>query len=165
MDKRGQAAEQVLEAGKLLFYILIALLLFAIFYGVWEVFFKQPVSMATRDRDRMVKELAALQPDQKLEVITTGGGYDIILYGTGNTNDYCRGKPCICESDGKKCVILQNIADDCSKGVCVLNCDKGLCVPAAQPETAKITQGQPVTICRKGRSANELHIGDACKAA
>lgn len=151
MNKKGQAAEQVLEAGKLLLYVMIALILFSIFYAAWEVFFKKPVTLGVRDRERVVKEIAALQPNQAIDVITTGGGYALELYGAGNTNAYCKGKPCICDSESKTCVILQKIESNCEKGMCAVN---------PEPEVVAVAQGMPVRICRK--MDNSVHIGAAC---
>ncbi|MEM4253843.1 MAG: hypothetical protein QXR48_00435 [Candidatus Woesearchaeota archaeon] len=150
MDKKGQVEVPVIHAGILLFSVMIALILFSIFYGVWEVS-KKPTTLVVRDRERVVKEIAALQPNQAIDVITTGGGYVLEFYGAGNTNDYCKGKPCICDSESKTCVILQKIESNCEKGMCAIN---------PEPEVVAVAQGTPVRICRK--MDNSVHIGAAC---
>jgi hypothetical protein len=154
MNKRGQAVEQVLEAGKLLFYVLIALMLLAVGYAMWDIFMKEKPTDITRDRDSVIKQLSALQPDQRLEVVSRSNtAFTIQLLGTGNSKQDCKKMPCVCviEQGKDKCAIMPKIGSDCSK-IC-----------AKQGESlGKMTDagnGKPVLICSK---SNELHLGDAC---
>lgn len=163
MDKRGQAApEQALEAGRFLLYILLALLIGAIGYAIWEIAIKTPPSEIVRDRDRVILELLALQPDQKLDVFTSAKEkYPIQLFGSGNTQKDCGGKPCVCVVDQgqTKCAVVQKkgveIVDDCVKYP-----DK-LCAPKAESlgRQEDAGAGKPVTICRK---ANAFYLGGEC---
>ncbi|MEM4242445.1 MAG: hypothetical protein QXM31_00920 [Candidatus Woesearchaeota archaeon] len=154
MDKRGQAAEQVLDADKLLIAVFISLIIVAMGYGIYEIFWKEKPSDIVRDRDRVVAELMNLQPDEKLQVITAAKSRFLIqMFGTGNSQKECSMMPCVCVVDNTevKCAQMPKITNDCASGICA---PKG---ESLGKEYAGA--GTAVTICRK---ANELHIGDAC---
>ena len=150
MDKRGQATDMPLMAGKLLLFIFVALILFSIFYGLWEIAVKEPITAAVRDRDTVAREIVTLRPDQKAAAVSTSKtAYILHLFGAGNSQADCGARPCLCvEEEGKmKCAFIENVKEQC---------DKDLCAARGTHDQLTISPGKEIPICRKN---NAIHLG------
>lgn len=160
MNKRGEVAtETTQQAFMTMLYVLIAILLFAIFYSAKQILTQRLLTAPMRDLDRTIDAikdflLPQKTPDRELQVFTTSRKpYIVQLLGPGNSQPTCGKKACLCvQEEGKAvdCKILAKVTE---------NCDEKLCVPSSQEEIVQVKPGQPITICREN---NELHIGASC---
>jgi len=145
----------LLEAGKMLLYIMVALILFSIYWSMREAQTLEVKTKAVRDRDETLQTVLAIPPERAVTVYAEGKDYLIQLLGPGNPVPQCLEKPCICiiEADNvPKCDVLEGLTTDCAK-------DRP-CV-AQEQDLGKhhVTEGAGIPVCRKGP---KLYLGDKC---
>jgi hypothetical protein len=155
MNKRGDVETSMLmEWGKTVLYVILFLLLLAIFYGVYSLFFKEKTTPEQLDMERVLRELTTLPEGRSLNVITSSSGYQLSLYGPGNSEPSCATKPCLClmqEGKPPKCEVVKDLVD-CSRGICIEESE----MPQVFPSGGLLQKGTPVPICRKD---NMLKLG------
>jgi hypothetical protein len=151
MNKRGQAeTEMVMELGKLVLYVMLFLLLAAIFYGTYSLFFKQKTTPQQLDWGRVIRDISSLPEGRSLNVITSSEGYQLFLYGAGNDEPLCAKKACLCIEQlkqPKKCEVLEGVGE-CAVGTCAEN--------SMFPASGVLQKGTPIPICRQ---SNKLKLG------
>ncbi len=151
MNKRGQSeTEMVMELGKLVLYVMLFLILAAIFYGTYSLFFKQKMTPQQLDWERVIRDISSLPEGRSLNVITSSEGYQLFLYGVDNDEPLCAKKSCLCieqEKQPKKCQVLEGVKE----------CTTGLCAANSQfPSEGVLAKGTPIPVCRKD---NKLSLG------
>jgi len=155
MDKRGDVETSALmDWVMIVLGVMIFLLIVSVFYGTYLQFSNEKITPAQRDMARVLTELTSLPEGRSLNVVTSSSGYQLVLYGPGNSEPSCATKPCLCllqEGKPPKCEVIEG-AEDCSKGICIETSE----MPQVFPSGGVLQKGTPVPICRKD---NKLRLG------
>lgn len=157
MNKRGVTENMLYD----MFKTLISVFLFVILAGItWKLAFQKELTTAQRSLDTVAQEIAALDPNERFEIPSSGGNYALLLFSANNDEKRCANQPCVCaveRPEGKPeqwyCKTFTDTVEDCSKG---------FCAPPKAAIKVDVTKDAPIVVCRKGTTGNELFIGDAC---
>lgn len=158
MAKRGVISLEALV--KFIPVLLIAIVGLSVLFTLWGVFWKEEMSAAQYDMQRVVQNLKTLAPGESIEVFTRANDARLVLYGklSESAESSCAGETCICVYEPKdgafavtKCEAFPEIKKECPKSTD----EKALCFPGS-PEEVRIFNGKAddklvstvVKICR-----------------